>query len=172
VVGDARIVSLGEATHGTREFFQMKHRMLEFLATEMGFNIFSIEANMPEAYRLNDFVLNGAGDPKKLLAGVYFWTWNTGEVLDMILWMCDFNALGKGRLQFTGFDVQTTTVAMQIAKDFLAGADPDKYQRMNTVYTQMAAQSSGFGVATASFPVAAARGTQFRFSGYIRTADI
>ncbi len=172
VVGDAHIVSLGEATHGTREFFQMKHRMLEFLATEMGFNIFSIEANMPEAYCLNDFVLNGAGDPKKLLAGMYFWTWNTEEVLDMILWMREFNASGKGRLQFTGFDMQTPTVAMQIAGDFLAGADPTEYQRMNTVYTQMSAQSSGFGVATASFPVAAARGRQFRFSGYIRTQDI
>src|SRR5262245_34960362 len=55
VVGDARIVSLGEATHGTREFFQMKHRMMEFLATEMGFTIFSIEANMPESYRLNEY---------------------------------------------------------------------------------------------------------------------
>src|SRR5271166_6018307 len=59
VIGDARIVSLGEATHGSREFFQLKHRMLEFLATQMGFTIFSIEANMPEAYKLNDYVLNG-----------------------------------------------------------------------------------------------------------------
>jgi erythromycin esterase len=49
VIGNARIVALGEATHGTREFFQLKHRMLEFLATEMGFTIFSIEANMPGA---------------------------------------------------------------------------------------------------------------------------
>jgi erythromycin esterase len=65
VVGDARIVALGEATHGTREFFQLKHRMIEFLASQMGFTIFSIEANMPEAYRLNDFVLNGNGDPKQ-----------------------------------------------------------------------------------------------------------
>ena len=48
VVGNARIVSLGEATHGSREFFQLKHRMLEFLATQMGFTIFSIEANMPK----------------------------------------------------------------------------------------------------------------------------
>ena len=61
IIGNARIVSLGEATHGTREFFQLKHRMLEFLASEMGFTIFSIEANMPEAYRLNDYVLNGEG---------------------------------------------------------------------------------------------------------------
>ena len=61
VVGNARIVSLGEATHGTREFFQLKHRLLEFLATEMGFTIFSIEANLPEAYRLNDYVLTRSG---------------------------------------------------------------------------------------------------------------
>ena len=54
---------------------------------EMGFTIFSIEANMPEAYAVNNYVLNGVGDPKQLLQGMYFWTWNTQEVLDMILWM-------------------------------------------------------------------------------------
>jgi erythromycin esterase len=105
VVGNARIVALGEATHGTREFFQLKHRLLEFLATEMGFTIFSIEANMPEAYRLNDYVLTGTGDPKQLLRGMYFWTWDTEEVLDMILWMRRFNESGKGRVEFTGFDM-------------------------------------------------------------------
>src|SRR5215470_11780077 len=105
VIGDARIVELGEATHGTREFFQLKHRMLEFLATKMGFTLFSIEANMPEAYRLNDYVLTGRGDPAALLRGMYFWTWDTEEVLDMIRWMRDFNASGKGRLEFTGFDM-------------------------------------------------------------------
>jgi hypothetical protein len=49
VVGNARIVALGEATHGTSEFFRSKHRMLEFLASEMGFTIFAIEDDMPEA---------------------------------------------------------------------------------------------------------------------------
>src|SRR6187399_3224860 len=102
MIGDARIVALGEATHGTREFFQLKHRMLEFLATEMGFTVFSIEANMPEAYRLNDYVLNGTGDPAELLRGMYFWTWDTEEVLAMIQWMRAFNQSGKGRVQFTG----------------------------------------------------------------------
>ena len=77
IVGDARIVALGEATHGTREFFQLKHRLIEYLATQQGFTMFSIEANMPEAYRLNDYVLRGVGDPKRLLKGMYFWTWNT-----------------------------------------------------------------------------------------------
>src|SRR4029077_5024934 len=76
LIGDARIVSLGEATHGSREIFQLKHRMVEFLATEMGFTIFAIEANMPEAYRVNDYVVNGTGDPAQLLRGMYFWTWD------------------------------------------------------------------------------------------------
>src|SRR6478735_1595073 len=117
VIGNARIVSLGEATHGSREFFQLKHRMLEFLATDMGFTIFTIEANMPEAYRLNDYVLNGTGDPAQLLRGMYFWTWDTEEVLDMIQWMRAFNQSGKGRVQFTGFDMQTTPVAAKVVHD-------------------------------------------------------
>jgi erythromycin esterase len=129
VVGNARIVSLGEATHGTREFFQLKHRTLEFLATEMGFTIFSIEANMPEAYRLNDYILTGKGDPAELLRGMYFWTWNTEEVFDMILWMREFNKSGKGRLQFTGFDIQTTKVAEEIARDFIIKYDPGTRHR-------------------------------------------
>src|SRR5436190_4644565 len=125
LIGNARIVSLGEATHGTREFFQLKHRMLEFLATEMGFTIFSIEANMPEAYRLNDYVLDGTGDPAQLLRGMYFWTWDTEEVLDMIRWMREFNKSGKGRVEFTGFDMQTPAVAAEIVRSFAALYEPD-----------------------------------------------
>ena len=49
IIGPARVVALGEATHGTREFFQLKHRMLEFLVTEMGFNIFPLKPPCPNA---------------------------------------------------------------------------------------------------------------------------
>jgi erythromycin esterase len=125
VIGDARIVALGEGTHGTAEFFRMKHRLVEFLASEMGFTIFAIEANMPEAYRVNDYVLHGKGDPKALLRGMYFWTWDTQEVLDMILWMRKFNESGKGRIQFLGFDMQTAAVAAENARKFLAEVDPE-----------------------------------------------
>jgi erythromycin esterase-like protein len=118
VVGNARIVELGEATHGTREFFQLKHRIIEYLAAQKGFTIFSIEGNMPEAYRLNDYVLHGVGDPKQLLGGLYFWTVNTQEVLDMILWMREFNQSGKGHIEFTGFDMQYATLSVDIGADF------------------------------------------------------
>jgi erythromycin esterase-like protein len=174
VIGNARIVSLGEATHGTREFFQLKHRMLEFLATEMGFTIFSIEANMPEAYRLNDYVLNGNGDPAKLIEGMYFWTWNTQEVLDMVRWMRDFNKSGKGRVQFTGFDMQTPNVAAGIVSDFASSSDPDYAVviRQAIDQTSNAQPTPDFGVATARFPIKAAAGKHIRFRGYIKTEGV
>jgi len=177
-IGNARIVALGEATHGTREFFQLKHRMLEFLASEMGFTIFSIEANMPEAYQLNDYVLNGQGDPARLLKGMYFWTWDTEEVLAMIRWMREFNQSGKGRVEFTGFDMQTPTVAARIVGDFVARYDAE-YAAVVKPASGLAAKTQAsqggggsFGVATATFPVSAAAGKKVRFSGYIKTADV
>lgn len=108
LVGDARLVALGEATHGAREFFQLKHRMLEFLVKEMGFTVFAIEASMPEVRDINEFVLHGRGDPAKALAGQYFWTWNTEEVLEMILWMRRHNLdpENENKLSFYGFDMQ------------------------------------------------------------------
>jgi erythromycin esterase-like protein len=176
VVGDARIVSLGEATHGTREFFQLKHRMLEFLATQMGFTIFSIEANMPEAYRLNDFVLHGKGDAAKLIKGMYFWTWDTQEVLDMVVWMREFNQSGKGRVEFTGFDMQTPNVADEIVRDFIAKADPE-YAPALARASELAlapslARQNDFGTAGGTFPAELALGKKIRFSGYIKTENV
>ena len=175
LIGNARIVSLGEATHGTREFFQLKHRMLELLATEMGFTIFSIEANMPEAYRLNDYVLNGTGDPAELLRGMYFWTWNTEEVLEMIRWMRAFNASGRGRVQFTGFDMQTHVVALDIVQQFVRRYDSEYVAAVRDVSSRIpggAVSRPGFGVATGTFPVRQAAGKTVRFSGYVRTEGV
>jgi erythromycin esterase-like protein len=177
VIGDARIVSLGEATHGSREFFQLKHRLLEFLVSRMGFSIFSIEANMPEAYRLNDFVLNGTGDPAQLLRGMYFWTWDTEEVLTMIQWMRAFNQSGKGRVQFTGFDMQTPTIAAENVRAFVAKYEPaylSSVTEATTAATRASAADGGaaFGVATASFPIAPAAGRKVRYSGFIKTEGV
>lgn len=177
LIGPARIVALGEGTHGTREFFQMKHRLVEYLATELAFTIFAIEANMPEAYRVNDFVRTGQGEPRQLLAGMYFWTWNTQEVLDLILWMRAFNESGRGRIEFTGFDMQTPDLAMQIAREYVARVEPAYAPSVTTAYADAkksgpAGGATGFGVATGSFPVAAAAGKRVQYSGYIKTQGI
>jgi erythromycin esterase len=127
VIGDARVVSLGEATHGTREFFQLKHRMLEFLVTEMGFTVFGIEATMPEAFDVNEYVLHGTGDPGKALAGLDFWTWDTEEVLEMIEWMRRYNAsqAHERKVKFYGFDMQIPTRAVRVMLEYLRRVDPE-----------------------------------------------
>lgn len=177
LVGDARIVALGEGTHGTREFFLMKHRITRFLAEEMGFTIFAIEANMPEARRINDFVMGGEDDPIQLLGGLYCWPWNTEEVLELIRWMREFNHSGRRRMAFTGFDMQRPTLAMAMVEDFAERHDPGFAGRIKEVYGQ-ARQAAGrgaaspFGVASSSFPVVAAAGKRVCFSGWIRTDEI
>lgn len=129
-VGDARLVALGEQTHGTSEFFGMKHRLLEYLVREKGFTLFAIEANMPEAERLNRYVLTGEGDPRERLAGLHFWTWNTREVLDMIAWMRGYNSTAPSPVQFVGFDMQFPDLAVQNVRDFLAATDADHLSRI------------------------------------------
>lgn len=138
-VRGARIVALGEATHGTREFFQMKHRLLEYLVEKQGFTVFAIEANLPEARKVNDYVLHGTGDPAKALAGLYFWTWNTEEVLAMIRWMRTYNLDPKHahKVQFMGFDMQTTSVAWPNVVAYLQKVDP-------TYAATLPAKMSGF----------------------------
>ncbi len=125
VIGGARIVSLGEATHGTREFFQLKHRLLEYCVSELGFTIFGIEANYPECLRINDYVLHGRGDPADALAGTRFWTWDTEEVLALIEWLREWNETHERKVKFYGFDMQSSAEAVLGVIDYLKRVAPD-----------------------------------------------
>ncbi|MEJ2187210.1 MAG: erythromycin esterase family protein, partial [Gemmatimonadota bacterium] len=71
-------------------------------------------------------VLDGTGDPAVLLSNLYFWTWNTEEVLDMIEWMRQWNltAPPDRRVQFRGFDMQYPGMAMDIVTAFIGEVDP------------------------------------------------
>lgn len=135
---------MGEATHGTREFFQMKHRMLEFLVEKMGFTVFGIEANWPESLAVNDYVLNGKGDPAVALAGLYFWTWNTEEVLNMIRWMRRYNEdpSRTNKVQFFGFDMQIARVAVSNVEDYLRRVDLQQYHTTGDALAPLADEAS------------------------------
>lgn len=193
IVGDARIVALGEGTHGTREFFQMKHRITQYLAQEMGFTIFAIEASTPESAKVSDYTVRNIGDsPDDLIRGMYFWTWSTDEVADMARWMRAFNnanAKGGGgggagnvdkrkHITFTGFDMQTPDIAGQIAAEFLRAHDPDLAARALAAYTESHSWTKGgpgqasFGAASTSLPGNLVAGKKIRYSGYIKTEKV
>lgn len=109
-----KIVALGEVTHGSKEIFDLKHRIIKYLSVNHGFDIFSIEANMPEAYELNNYVIENRGDPKSLIGQMGFWTWNTEEVLAMVNWMNRHNKKNEKKIQFTGFDMQSHKESIKI----------------------------------------------------------
>lgn len=120
LVGNASVVGLGEATHGSREIFRMKDRLIRYLAANEGFDIFSIEANMPESYAVGDYVAAGTGDARESIAGMYFWTWNTEAMLGLTEWMRGWNAAGH-RMAYTGVDMQYYAGSLRILGRAFAG---------------------------------------------------
>jgi erythromycin esterase len=151
MIGKARIVALGEASHGTREFFQIKHRFLEYLVTKHGFTTFIIEANLTECRAINDYVLHGKGDPKKALDGIYFWIWNTEEVLAMIEWMRAWNADPKHtkKVSFHGDDVQFTAVAHRNVVEILKKVAPAEVDALVAPLAAFASDKDGEGIRAA-----------------------
>jgi erythromycin esterase len=106
MIGNARIVALGEATHCNGSFSRAKHRMVEFLVNEMDFTVFAIEAPFAGALELNDYILTGEGDPERALGALVYAAWNTEEILDMVKWMRQYNSTHEKKIKFYGFDVR------------------------------------------------------------------
>ena len=119
-IGDARVVGLGEATHGTREFFQLKHRVFQYLVERAGFRTFAIEAVFEPAIRIDRYIKGGEGDVEALVNGLGFWTWDTEEVIELVEWMRAYNARGGDPLNFYGFDVQDGGEALKRALALVA----------------------------------------------------
>lgn len=125
----AKIVGFGEATHGSREFFQFKDRAFRTLVESCGFRGFAIEANFAAGEAIDDWVKGGEGDPEALVAGMGFWTWDTEEVLALVRWMRAYNLNRETKLGFFGVDIQHAAPNLLTALDFLDrvdGADPSR----------------------------------------------
>jgi erythromycin esterase len=122
-IGQARVVGVGEATHGTREFMQLKHRLFEFLASEMGFTVFAVEGRMTAGFDLNAYVLSGAGDPVETLRVVS----PTEEMLDLVRWMRAYNEQMNDprKVKIYGIDMQPPAPAARLMLDYLGRVDPE-----------------------------------------------
>jgi erythromycin esterase len=128
ILKDVRVVGLGEATHGAREFFQFKHRMLEFLVREMGFRVFAIEASYAACFNINEYVMGRTDDGAKALDSQGFWTWNTAEVRAMLDWMRAYNKSvpAERRVKFVGFDIQGNERGREVVLAYLRKVAPER----------------------------------------------
>lgn len=117
---DSKIVGLGEATHGTKEFFQMKHRIFKFLVENYEFKIFAFECDMGESYYIDNFVTNGEGDIDSVMDKMLFWTWHTKEVKDLLVWMKEYNEnrSEQNKIHFIGVDCQFMKYQAEIIMNY------------------------------------------------------
>lgn len=131
----SRLVGLGEATHGTSEFFRMKHRLVRHLVETQGFTVFAIEDGVGAAEALNAYIQRGEGDVRAILAAGMF-VWNTEEMVSLVEWMRGYNRQrgGKKPLAFAGFDMQSPTYEMAYVKERIADLGPDAQSTVEKSY--------------------------------------
>ena len=131
VVGEARIVALGEATHGTAEFTQLRARMMEYLVREKGFTVFALETSWAGARDLNAYVGGGAGDGRALLTRYarLAWPWRTAQMLEVLEWMRTYNQSSAVKLRFSGFDLQDAVSAVDWVTGYLEAHAGDQVLR-------------------------------------------
>ncbi|UYZ59649.1 erythromycin esterase family protein [Hymenobacter latericus] len=104
LVGAAEVIGLGEVTHGSREIFQVKHRLFRYLVEQKGVRALVLEANMGTCLALNRYVLTGEGDVRQLVRSLG--VWNTAEVLELVQWMRTHNERASTKIQLLGMDMQ------------------------------------------------------------------
>ncbi|TWD84149.1 erythromycin esterase [Kribbella amoyensis] len=125
-----RVLGLGESTHGTSEFFQLKHRLIEFLVTELGYTVVAMEASESAAPAVDAYVRHGIGDAATVVSELGFWTWRTEEVVALVEWMRSYNA-GRPvaeQVGFAGIDPQQCSASVVAVSTYLRDSAPDRLE--------------------------------------------
>lgn len=130
IVRRAKIVGLGDATHGTHEFYTMRLRVVDYLIRNRNFDVISLEAPFAITERLNQYVQGAPGNPRALLADMsdrllYFF-WDVEELLALIEWMRDYNAHRgtRPRIELAGADMYDEPGAIAMVVHYLRSVDP------------------------------------------------
>ena len=130
-IGESRLVLIGEATHGTSEFYRLRAQITKALIERKGFNFVAIEADWPDAYRIHDFVTHRQRDePHDWEAFARFptWMWRNHEVLDFIHWLREFNLKrmsGTDRIGFYGLDLYSMFTSIHCVLKYLDTVDAE-----------------------------------------------
>jgi len=160
MIGDARFVLIGEASHGTHEFYRLRAQITKRLITEKGFNAVAVEADWPDAYRINQFVRFQSKDQDAIDALAGFqrfpaWMWRNADVLDFVGWLRNYNEHhASGRAGFYGLDLYSLHASIRAVLNFLDKVDPEAARRARYRY----ACFEDFGEDTQAYGYAASFG--------------
>jgi erythromycin esterase-like protein len=142
LIRDAQVVLLGEASHGTHEFYRERARITRQLVEEEGFAAVAVEADWPDAYRANRWVRGGGDDRTALDALGGFerfprWMWRNRDVLAFVTWLRNHNQSQPEarRVGFYGLDLYSLFASMQEVIRFLESVDPDAATRARYRYS-------------------------------------
>jgi erythromycin esterase-like protein/predicted phosphoribosyltransferase len=143
LVGDARLVLIGEASHGTHDFYAARAAMTRKLIEERGFAAVAVEADWPDAYRVNRYV-RGRGDDataEESMRGFQrfpTWMWRNTAVLDFVGWLREHNdRVGdeRGKTGFYGLDLYSLRRSMEEVVSYLERVDPEAAARARERYS-------------------------------------
>ena len=145
MIGDAHLVLLGEATHGTHEFYAARAEITQRLIERHGFTAICVEADWPDAYRVNRYVRGagggGGGDETAVEALGDFkrfptWMWRNADVVELISWMREHNESlpPQDRVGFYGMDMYSLHSSMGAVVRYLEKVDPEAATRARERY--------------------------------------
>lgn len=141
-IGNASVVLLGEGSHGTHEFYRARAELTKRLITEKGFEAVAVEADWPDAYRVNRWV-RGTGedvDAEEALGDFErfpTWMWRNTDVLDFVGWLRDHNdglPVGAPRVGFYGLDLYALNAARRAVLEYLDQVDAELARRARHRY--------------------------------------
>jgi erythromycin esterase-like protein len=142
-IGDARVVLLGEATHGTHEFYRVRAELTRRLIEDKGFDIVAVEADWPDAYRVNRWIRGASDDEdaEDALSGFRrfpTWMWRNSDVLDFAGWLRAHNEslpAGKPMVGFYGLDLYALYTSIAAVLEYLEQVDPELARRARARYS-------------------------------------
>lgn len=161
-IGDARFVLIGEASHGTHEFYRERAQITKRLIEEKGFSAVAVEADFPDAYRLNRYVRGQGTDADAVEAMGGFkrfpqWMWRNADVLDFIGWLRTHNddlPEHRPKVGFYGLDLYSLHASIEAVLSYLDLVDPEGARRARERYSCF----DHFGDDTASYGYATSFG--------------
>jgi erythromycin esterase-like protein len=158
LVGDSRFVLIGEASHGTHEFYRIRAEITKRLIREKGFSAIAVEADWPDAYRVNRYVQGRGGDADATQALGGFkrfpqWMWRNADVLEFTGWLRDYNDAMRTprKVGFYGLDLYSMHASMEAVLSYLRVVDPEaalRAQRRYACFEHFGESPQTYGYAT------------------------